>query len=149
MIRTNNDTASPRKEIGARLAQFRNLRGLLQSEFAGELGLSPRSYQNYELGIRDVPIATVAKMIELYALNTQWLISGNGGPYFNDPVKVARESLQEIVQAAGAAKLTPDLEKLPGVLAIVVKQLEVGRMLNPDELEQLVRLASKSAKDEE
>lgn len=149
MIRTNNDIASPRKGIGRRLAQFRNLRGLLQSEFAEELGLSPRSYQNYELGIREVPIATVAKMIELYKLNSQWLISGTGGPYYNDPVKTARESLEEIVEAVIAARITPDLSKLPDVLAIIVKNQESERIGNPDELERLVRLASKSENGEE
>lgn len=148
MIRTNKDITSPRKEIGSRLAQFRNLRGLLQSEFAGELGLSPRSYQNYELGIRDVPIATVAKMIELYGVNSHWLISGVGAPYYNDPAKLASESLEDIVEAAKSSSLDPDLEKLPDVLAIIVKQLEAGRSLNPDEIEQLVRLASNSSNDQ-
>ncbi len=149
MIRTNRDITSPRKEIGARLAQFRSNQGLLQSEFAKELGLSPRSYQNYELGIRDVPVATIAKMIERYKISGQWLISGIGGPYYNEPATTAREALKDIVQAADAEQSEPDLSKLPDVLAIIIKNLEEDRVLNPDEVQRLVRLASKSATNEE
>ncbi|MEH6739133.1 MAG: helix-turn-helix transcriptional regulator [Sulfitobacter sp.] len=144
MIRTNNDIASPRKEIGGRLAQFRNLRGLLQSEFAMELGLSPRSYQNYELGIRDLPIATVAAMVGLYKLNSHWLITGEGGPYYKDPIKVAREAMDDVVEAAESANLNPDLKKLPDVIEMIAKNLQRDRIGTPDEIIQLVRLASAS-----
>jgi transcriptional regulator with XRE-family HTH domain len=148
MIRTNNDIATRRKEIGSRLAQFRDLRGLLQFEIAKELELSPRSYQNYELGIREVPVSVVSKMIKKYGLDSHWLITGEGGPFHNDPVKVARDAVQDVADAAEAAGLEPELNKLPDVVAILVKNLvEDMRVGNPDNTAQLVRLASKSAHD--
>lgn len=144
MIRTNNDIATPREEIASRLAYFRKIHDFSQVEFAKKLSLSPRSYQNYELGIREVPVATIANLIKEFEINSHWLISGEGGPHYVHPAKAARMALDDIISAIGELQIEPDLSSLQEVQEIIIKQFDNARPLNPDEVQNLVRLAARS-----
>lgn len=141
MTRTNNDSTALREDIGKRLAIFRQHRDLHQPEFAKSLGISPRSYQNYELGIRELPSSVIFQLIKEYAIDAQWLLDGTGGMYHRSASQLAKDSLEEIAQEASELSLTPNLNKLPEMLAIVVEQAVLMHDLNPDEIKRLIRVA--------
>jgi transcriptional regulator with XRE-family HTH domain len=77
--------------IGARLAMAREQQRLSQVEFAERLGLSPRAYQNYERGERELPSAVLVSLHEVFGLDPLWILIG--------PERSARKA------AAGSADL--------------------------------------------
>lgn len=59
-----------------RILAVRERLGLSQSAFAAELNLAYRSYQNYERGDREAPIALIKALFEKFNINPLWLIAG-------------------------------------------------------------------------
>lgn len=64
--------------IGRRLRAVRDRHGLSQEAFAESVGASKRAYANYERGDREVPIGVVKAVLDLYAVEPIWLLSGPG-----------------------------------------------------------------------
>lgn len=57
---------------------------MTQAEFAERLEISPRAYTSYELGQRDLPLATVITLHKQFGINTNWLIFGEGNRQSDD-----------------------------------------------------------------
>ena len=60
------------------MKRVRQLRELTQSEFAKLLDLPVRTYKNYEMGVRELPIAVAVKLCERGRVSTDWLLLGKG-----------------------------------------------------------------------
>lgn len=69
-------TASDNSQIGRRLAQVRDRSRLIQTEFAERMGVSPRAYQNYERGEREVPAVVLKALYEVYGADPLWVLTG-------------------------------------------------------------------------
>ena len=67
-------------EIGERLQAFRNKKGLSQSAIARALGVSMRTYQNYERGERSITKEFICSFCEKFDVSTDWLLSGKTPP---------------------------------------------------------------------
>ncbi len=145
MIRTNNVASMLRSDIGVRLAHIRETLALSQAELAEKIGVSARSYQNYEQGKREFPTSLVYELCSSLGVNSHWLLTGKGGRIYFEPAKLAKQALEEIIEAAEVANLRPALKKIPDVLEIVVEQETSHRGLNPEELTRLIKLASTEA----
>lgn len=63
-------------EIGERLQAFRNKKGLSQSAIAQSLGVSMRTYQNYERGERSITKEFICAFCENFNVSADWLLSG-------------------------------------------------------------------------
>lgn len=63
-------------QIGRRLAAVRDRARLVQTEFAERMGLSPRAYQNYERGEREVPAVVLKALYEVYGADPLWVLTG-------------------------------------------------------------------------
>lgn len=63
------------RAIGARLAQLRDDEGLPQQVFAGQLGLTLRTYQRYEMGEVPPKAQTLAKLAAR-GVDLNWLLNG-------------------------------------------------------------------------
>lgn len=61
---------------GKRLVSIRESLHLTQTEFAEKLGLSPRAYQNYERGEREIPIQLVQSLHDVFKIDPLWVLSG-------------------------------------------------------------------------
>ncbi|WP_106745682.1 helix-turn-helix domain-containing protein [Yoonia maritima] len=142
MIRTNDVESSLRLEIGKRLANVRDYFNLHQSEIAEKIGVSARSYQNYEQGKRELPSSLLFNLHEAFGVSTHWVLTGSNGPFYVDPAKIARKAMEDIAEVSEAAALSPDLKKIPDILEILIEQEMALRGLSPDELERLLKLAS-------
>lgn len=69
-------TIKENAEIGRRLATVRDRSRLIQVEFAERMGVSPRAYQNYERGEREVPAVVLKALYEVYGADPLWVLTG-------------------------------------------------------------------------
>lgn len=64
------------RAIASRFSEVRNERGLSQSEFAKQLGVSPRAVQSYEYAEREMSISVIDQLYEVFGVNPLWLLRG-------------------------------------------------------------------------
>lgn len=69
-------TTRQNQQIGARLAAVRSQEGIGQNEFAMRLGISPRAYQNYERGEREIPSSFLTALHETFGIDPLWVLTG-------------------------------------------------------------------------
>ena len=56
-----------------RLIQMRKSRGISQSTFAKEIGVSPRTYQDYEYGTREPQVSIFVRIADFYGVSLDYL----------------------------------------------------------------------------
>ena len=56
------------------LLQLRTAKDLSQKALAVEIGISWRTYQNYELGLREPPLSTLVSLADFYDLSLDELV---------------------------------------------------------------------------
>lgn len=71
-------SAFAKEQIGHRLAAVREHAGMSQDAFAAALGISGRSYGNYERGEREVPVSVLTAVRDTFQVTLDWLVSGPG-----------------------------------------------------------------------
>jgi transcriptional regulator with XRE-family HTH domain len=81
---------SRNQSIAYRLKRVRLVHELTQLEFTSILGVSARSYKNYELGDRELPISLAASVCAAFSIDANWLLLGIG------PMHVFEELTDEI-----------------------------------------------------
>lgn len=64
------------KAIGERLLSIRTEKGLSQQAIADALGVSLRTYQNYERGDRPVSKELLCSLVEKYRVDIAWVLTG-------------------------------------------------------------------------
>ena len=67
-----------------RLRELRSKLGYSQYKLANMLGLPQTTYSNYESGKANIPDDIKLKLLELFAVNSNWLISGKGEMFLKD-----------------------------------------------------------------
>ncbi|WP_408595235.1 helix-turn-helix domain-containing protein (plasmid) [Paracoccus marcusii] len=68
--------ANPLAGIPLRLREIRQSAKMTKAQFAESLGISPRSYFNYEDGTRQAPINVLFKAARLSDFDLLWLLTG-------------------------------------------------------------------------
>jgi len=63
--------------VAERLCAVRDQQGLSQTEFARQLGISPRALQSYEYAEREMSISVLDKLFEQFGVNPLWLLRGH------------------------------------------------------------------------
>ena len=69
--------------INERLKTVRTHLGLKQSELAKLLNITTRTLQNYEKNA-DIPASVINKLITLFNINPNWLLTGQGEMFINE-----------------------------------------------------------------
>ena len=69
------------KKIAENIRSIRKTRGFKLKEVSDFLGITLKSYQHYESGIRNIPIEHLIALSKLYNIEVDQLI---GNPYFDD-----------------------------------------------------------------
>ncbi|MCL2593066.1 MAG: helix-turn-helix domain-containing protein [Defluviitaleaceae bacterium] len=72
-----NEQHSIYASIGYKLAEHRKHNELSQGQFADILQIPRRTYGNYELGIRKIPLDILLKIADYYKLPVSHFVSGN------------------------------------------------------------------------
>ena len=62
--------------IASRLQKVRNRLGYPQSKMAAALQIADRTYKNYELGLRELPLATALNFCKAFDVDLNWLVEG-------------------------------------------------------------------------
>lgn len=108
--------------IGRRLAAARERVRLSQNEFAERMGISPRAYQNYERGEREVPATVLRLLYESFGVDPLWVLIGPG----TDP-------------SGRDAAVSPDLvEQI--VVAVEQRLQRIRKPLSPEKKGRVIRL---------
>lgn len=85
--------------IGRRLAGARERLRLTQNEFAERIGLSPRAYQNYERGEREIPALALKTLYEVFGVDPLWVLTGPGWTPPDSPPPPSLNVLEAVVIA--------------------------------------------------
>ena len=56
-----------------RLIQLRKSKGISQIAFAKEIGISPRTYQDYEYGAREPQVSIFVRIADFYGVSLDYL----------------------------------------------------------------------------
>jgi len=72
------------EDISHRIKEIREKKKLSQVRFAKALGLTPASISNYESGKRLPDYASINALSDVYNVNTNWLLTGEGS-MFKEP----------------------------------------------------------------
>lgn len=99
-----------------------------QREMGEQLGISWRTYQNYEVGSREVSVEFVMQFCGKFAIRPEWLIDGAGDMPSIDEVQVFKRLLVEVQSSARAKGFDLNLETL---LAISDRLLQREREGSP------------------
>lgn len=85
--------------IGERLATARELQQLSQVEFAEQLSLSPRAYQNYERGERELPSTVLTSLHAVFGIDPLWVLIGQSRESRKSSVSNKPDVLEVVVVA--------------------------------------------------
>lgn len=80
--------------IGGRLVAAREAQQLSQVEFAERLGISPRAYQNYERGEREMPTTVLTALHAEFGIDPLWVLIGPG----RDPRKLSTSTKPDVLE---------------------------------------------------
>ena len=84
--------------VGQRLLSVRTKLGYPQSKIAAILGIADRSYKNYELEKRELPLAIAVKFCESFEVDLPWLIYGVATPYPKNSVRLVGETVKAVCE---------------------------------------------------
>ena len=65
------------KEIGKRLKEWRNGKGLTQKDLAETLGVAQQTIASWEIGRTEIPNWALKKLKDKFGLDLNWLIGGD------------------------------------------------------------------------
>lgn len=109
--------------IGKRLVAVREERKLSQVEFAERLALSPRAYQNYERGEREMPTTVLTALHAEFGIDPLWVLLGSGTTV-RKPQSTSKPDVLEAVVIAVEAHLQRTRKTLgPAKKARLIKVL--------------------------
>lgn len=139
-ISSENDNAG----IGRRLFSVRARASLSQTAFAEALGVSPRAYQNYERGEREIPALLIRSLYLQYAIDPIWLLTGEGQNQPPSPLDMKRLQivLEELEQRLDQLKARLVPAKKAELVMLVYNH--AGTQPNPDTefMDKLVSLVA-------
>lgn len=110
-----------------RLLTVRKQLGASQVEFANRLSVSPRAYKNYELGLRDVPLALVEQMHRELGTDLNWLILGDGASSAENAQTIIRKIVFGIRSFEDKKGVRLPKEKTATVFTYLFQQMSNGR----------------------
>lgn len=111
----NNNPATEREKIAARIKQARVLAGLSQAQAAEKLNLQRPAISEIEAGKRKVSAEEIIQLAELYKVDTSWLLlrDEETESHMSEHLKFAARELSKLSQE--------DVKKLLDVLKILPK----------------------------
>jgi len=84
------------------MLSVRSQLGYPQSKVAAILGIADKSYKNYELEKRELPLSVAVKFCEEFDKNLIWLVYGNSVPDSEQSAHLAGETAQAVFEYADA-----------------------------------------------
>lgn len=115
-----------KKRIGERLATVRASFKMSQKEMGELLGISWRTYQNYEVGSREVSVEFVMQFCAQFEIKPEWLIDGAGNKSSIDEVQLYKKLLSEVQSSAQSKDINLDLDALVDISDRLFRRVREG-----------------------
>lgn len=128
--------------IPERLLVVRRRTGLSQNEFAEKVGVSPRAYRNYELAIRDVPVALVIGVHRAFNVSFNWLLLGEGPDLPQPASDVFLRILQALRDFQNKRSITFSVEKEARLFEYLYSQIYSARGMSDGEVNAFLETAA-------
>lgn len=90
--------------IGLRLLAVRNQLGYPQSKMAAILDISDKSYKNYELEKRELPLSVAVRFCEKFDQNLAWLVLGTNVPNIVESANLVGETVEAVCKHVRASE---------------------------------------------
>jgi len=90
--------------VGQRMLNVRTKLGYPQSKMAAILGIADKSYKNYELEKRELPLSVAVKFCEEFDENIAWLVYGVAVPDIHQSAELAGETAQAVFEYISDSK---------------------------------------------
>jgi transcriptional regulator with XRE-family HTH domain len=113
-----------RQKIGKRLRLIREKIGITQAEVGAKLGIQSQHVSKYERGETVPTWENLIKLIELYDVNINWLLTGKGS-IFLSPVNY---SIQEEKNVSAVRDLEPD-NQIDEIIMELRKDLDLKNLI--------------------
>ena len=84
--------------VGQRMLSVRSKLGYPQSKIAAILGIADKSYKNYELEKRELPLSIAVKFCEEFDENLAWLVYGLAVPDSQRSAELAGETARAVFE---------------------------------------------------
>lgn len=92
--------------IGPRMLSVRNRLGYPQNKVAAILRISDKSYKNYELEKRELPLSIAVKFCEEFDQNLLWLVYGASVPDSEQSARLAAQTAKAVFEHLGSSSKT-------------------------------------------
>ena len=122
--------------LSERLHAVRKDAKLTQAEFAKVIGISHRALTNYELALRDIPLAVLVSVHENFDTDFVWLTLGIGQPNGLKPMEVAINIAKAIKSFELKKNYQFSPEKVATVTAYLFKENTQNRAYSEVEMHQ-------------
>ncbi|MFX4297299.1 MULTISPECIES: helix-turn-helix domain-containing protein [Roseobacteraceae] len=128
--------------IAERLLVVRRRAGLSQADFAERIDISPRAYRNYELAVRDVPVALVIGVHREFDVGFSWLLLGEGADAPQASVAALERALVAVRDFQQERFLEFSTEKEARLIHYISTQAASGRDMSDAEINTFLETAA-------
>lgn len=122
--------------MAERLIHVRKQAGLTQTAFSEKIGISPRAYKNYELALRDVPLAVVVEIHKQFEVDLNWLSTGRGVDSLSNAAEHVKKIVRGIKVFEQVSKKIIPIEKVESSAAFLFNQLAKGKEFSDSDIQE-------------
>lgn len=129
-----------KQQIGERLALVRATKRKSQKAMGEELMIPWRTYQNYEMGSREVPVDFVMDYCDRLSIRPEWLINGEGGQARQSDFGELKPLILRIDQQAKETGEPLSLDALADVAIRLFRKLVDGQPVTSQDYQDYIDL---------
>ena len=129
--------------IGRRLCEIRKSHGLSQREMADNMGVAFRSYQNYEKGLRGVPVEAIMKLTQwLGEAKASWIVLGKRVVRMSEDLDALKRISAQLDERLRLRGQSIPSEKRAKLMARWYESFLDGRELSECDIDTLIDMAA-------
>lgn len=133
-----------KRQIGERMALVRATKRMSQKAMGEYLSVPWRTYQNYEIGSREMPVDFALAYCKKLEIRIDWLIDGNGGQRRQSGLSSLKATLIKIDDQARATGNALPLESLADIAVRLLKKERDGHAITNQDFEDYIELTRES-----
>ncbi len=139
----SNDAEEKWRGIGKRLRETRQALGLSQREMADNMGVGFRAYQNYEKGVRGVPVEAIAKLMQWRGeKDAGWILLGKRVVRIPEDLDALKRISTQLDERLMARDQTIPSQKRARLMARWYESFLDGREMTQNDIDALIDMAA-------
>lgn len=129
-------------KLSERLARVRKHVEKQQIEFAEELGVSARSYANYERDVSEPPISLCVDICKKYNISAEWMFLDSGDMFETKITTIIERAIIDTRQHMIKNNVTLSPEKEAALIVHLFEQFMDNPSLGDESINRLFKMAS-------